>query len=52
MAMRDVDIRSGCVLKFDIEAFYPSISSALVLKSIKFARKHYYISKEDETIIM
>ena len=38
-------------LKFDIESFYPSITSELLSRAINFARKHAEITEHQEDII-
>ena len=46
------DKKSAKFIKFDIVDFYPSISKLLLVKCLRFARRHTNISDEEENIIM
>ena len=46
------DKKSAKFIKFDIVDFYPSVSKLLLVKSLRFARRHTNISDEEENIIM
>ena len=47
-----MDKRNKKFIKFDIEAYYPSVTAEVLSKAIHFARQHTEVTMEEEKIIM
>ena len=49
---KKMEKRNKKFIKFDIEAYYPSVTAEVLSKAIHFARQHTEVTMEEEEIIM